>query len=75
MSDQSERGRTKYNKDWENPSLHPEIAEWIKPVIQCNLGNPLDDIHYFQYKVCNSGKISLSSMGVGSAKKHDWFIR
>lgn len=27
MSDQSERGKTKYNKDWENPSLHSEIAE------------------------------------------------
>ena len=67
MSVRSKQGRTKYNKDWENPSLHREIAEWIEPV---NIGNSLHDIYYFQCKVCNSGKIYLSNMDVGAAKKH-----
>ena len=61
------KGRTRYNVDWENPALHPEIAAWIKSV---NTGRPQEDVFYFQCKVCNSGKISLSNMGIGAPKKH-----
>ena len=67
MSEQSKQGRTKHNTDWENPSPHPEFAEWIKPV---NTDNPLADIYYFQCRMSNYGKLSLSGMGVGVAKSH-----
>ena len=67
MSAQSKQGRTKHNTDWENPSPHPEFAEWIKLV---NTDNPLEDIYYFQCRMCNYGKLSLSNMGVGAAKSH-----
>ena len=56
-----------YNVDWENPALHPEIAAWIKSV---NTGRPQEDVFYFQCKVCNSGKISLSNMGIDAPKKY-----
>ena len=55
MSVRSKQGRTKYNADWENPSLHSEMTKWMK---QVNSGNPLHDICYCQWKVCNSEKIS-----------------
>ena len=62
MSVFSQQCKTKYNT---HKSLLSEIAEKIKLV---NTGNPLDDIYYFQCKVCNSGKISLSNVDVVAAK-------
>ena len=56
-----------YNVDWENPALHPEIAAWIKSV---NTRHPQEDVFYFQCKVYNSGKISLSNMDIVAPKKH-----
>lgn len=67
MNSRPKPGRTKYNSDWENPTLHPDIAPWIKAI---DTGNSLEDMYYFQCKVCNSGKISLSNMGIGAVKKH-----
>ena len=62
MSVLSQQCKTKYNT---HKSLLSEIAEKIKLV---NTGNPVDDIYYFQCKVCNSGKISLSNVDVVAAK-------
>ena len=61
------KGRTRYNVDWENPALQPKIAACIKSV---NTRHPQEDVFYFQCKVCNSGKISLSNMSIGAPKKH-----
>ena len=57
-------GQTRYNSEWERPELFPEVSKWILPV---NTGNP-DDVHYFSCKVCKSGKMSLSNMGIGVVK-------
>ena len=66
MSVRSKQGRARYNPDWENPTLFPDTAEWIKSL---NTGKPSDDVHYFQCRVCNNGRMSLSNMDVGAPKE------
>ena len=66
------KGKTRYNPDWEDPRLHPQLSQWIQSV---NAGSS-DDVFYFQYKVCKGGKRCLSNMGIAvamgiaAAKKH-----
>ena len=66
MSWRNKQGQTRYNSEWERPELFPEVSKWILPV---NAGNP-DDVHYFSCKVCKSGKISLSNIGIGAVRNH-----
>ena len=44
MSVRSKQGRARYNPDWENPTLFPEIEDWSKLL---NTGEPSDDFYYF----------------------------
>ena len=46
------KGKTRYNPDWEDPRLHPQLSQWIQSV---NTGSS-DDVFYFQCKVCKGGK-------------------
>ena len=46
---------TKYNRDWENPELFPNLA---------------DDVHHYTCKVCNTGRLKLSKMGVTAPRSH-----
>ena len=39
--------------------MDPTILQWSS-----------DDIHYFQCKICKTGKIRLSNMGIGAVKSH-----
>ena len=57
---------TSYKKDWENKTLHPEFAEWVQA---CKTGQA-DDAKHFQCKVCKSGRLKLSSMGVQALLSH-----
>ena len=57
---------TSYKKDWENKILHPEFAEWVQA---CSTGQA-DDAKHFQCKVCKSGRLKLSSMGVQALVSH-----
>ena len=63
-------GKTKYssryNPDWENPELYPDLASWIQPV---KTGKP-DDANQFACKICMSGPLSLSNMGVTAPRSH-----
>ena len=60
------KGKTRYNPDWEDPRLHPQLSQWIQSVNT----DSSDDVFYFQCKVCKGGKIFLSNMGIATAKKH-----
>ena len=57
---------TSYKKDWENKVLHPDFAEWVQA---CKTGQA-DDEKHFQCKVCKSGRLKLSSMGVQALVSH-----
>ena len=63
-------GKTKYssryNPDWENPELYLDLSSWIQPV---KTGKP-DDANQFACKICTSGPLSLSNMGVTAPRSH-----
>ena len=56
----------RYNPDWENSDLNPDLADWIQPV---KTGKS-DDIHYFSCKVCKTGRLSISTMGILAPRSH-----
>ena len=57
---------THYNADWENHDLFPDLAPWIQ---RANNGQK-DDINHYSCKVCNSGRLKLSNMGVTAPRSH-----
>ena len=57
---------SRYNPDWENSELYPDLASWIQPV---RTGKP-DDANQFACKLCMSGPLSLSNMGVTAPRSH-----
>ena len=60
------KGKARYNLQWEDPTLFPKIAPWIQKV---STGSA-DAVHFFSCKVCKTGKISLSNMGIGAVRSH-----
>ena len=57
---------TKYNRSWENPDMYPDLAQWIQAA---NSGQS-DDIYHYECKICRTGRLKLSNMGVTSPKSH-----
>ena len=66
MSGKRNKPKAHYNDDWEDPSLHPDIAPWIQ---RFSSGGP-DDWNYYRCKVCKSSKLTLSNMGITAVKRH-----
>ena len=60
------KGSARYKDEWEDKNLFPEISQWIQGV---STGKS-DDVHFFRCKICKTGKLSLSNMGIGAVKKH-----
>jgi len=57
---------SKYNPDWENPDLFPDLAQWISPA----KSGQRDDINHYACKVCRNGRLKLSNMGVTAPRSH-----
>ena len=55
-----------YNPDWENPQLFPDLATWVQPVHT----DQRDDGNYFSCKICNTGRLYISTMGVQALRSH-----
>ena len=60
------KGKARYNLQLEDPTLFPKMAPWIQKVSTASS----DDVHFFSCKVCKTGKISLSNMGIGTVRSH-----
>ena len=57
---------TKYNGEWENAELYPDLADWIMPAKT----GQADDIHHYQCKICKTGRLKLPNMGVTAPRSH-----
>ena len=66
MNIKQNKGKARYNLQWEDPTLFPKIAPWIQKV---STGSA-DDVHFFGGTVCKTGKTSLSYMGIGAVRSH-----
>ena len=61
-----DKGKAIYNLHREHPTLFLKIVPWVQKV--CT--GSADDVHFFSCKVCKTGKISLSNMGIGTVHSH-----
>ena len=61
-----DKGKARYNLQWEHPTLFLKIAPWVQKV--CT--GSADDVHFFNCTVCKTAKISLSNMGIGTVCSH-----
>ena len=50
-----------YKSAWEDPNQYPNVAIWIK--------RGKDDQH-FACKICSSGSLKLSNMGISAVRSH-----
>ena len=57
----SSKKKTFYNPDWEDSSLHPNIADWIMKD---------SDPHYFRCRYCPGSRLTLSNMGITALQSH-----
>ena len=55
-------GTAHFQKEWQNPSLHPDFSQWVQPDLS-------SDTHV-RCKVCLGARIDLASMGRQALKWH-----
>ena len=60
------KGKARYNLQWEDPTLFPKVAPRIQKVSTVSA----DDVHFFSCEVCKRAKISLSNTGIGAVNSN-----
>ena len=60
------KDKARYNHEWKDPWLYPQISQWIQSV---NTGC-LDDVFCIKCKLCKEAKMFLSNMEIATSKKH-----
>ena len=60
------KGKARYNLQWEVPTLFHKIDSWIQ---KTSTGSD-DDVHFFSCEVSKRGKINLSNMRIRAVHSH-----